>query len=98
MATLSRGYDSPACAALARDCGCERALTISDASWGNPIDSGREIGELLFDEVIERRRQDYFRNAGMPEDVKTVLFNMDFVWSSSNKERIVKQWQAEIER
>jgi hypothetical protein len=67
MATISRGYDSPACAVLARDCGCERALTISDASWGNPVDSGREIGELLFDDVVERKRQDYFHNAGMPE-------------------------------
>ena len=34
---------------------------------GNPIDSGREIGELLFDEVVERKRQDYFHNAGTPE-------------------------------
>lgn len=67
MATVSRGYDSPACAVLAKACGCERALTISDSSWGNPIDSGREIGELLFDDVVERKRQDYFHNAGMPE-------------------------------
>jgi len=42
-------------------------MTVSDSSWGNPIDSGREIGELLFDEVIERKRQAYFHNAGMPE-------------------------------
>lgn len=67
LATVSRGYDSPACAVLAKECGCKRALTIKDSSWGNPIDSGREIGELLFDEVIERNRQDYFRNPGMPE-------------------------------
>jgi hypothetical protein len=67
LATVSRGYDSPACAVLAKECGCERALTISDASWGNRLDSGREIGELLFDDVVERKRQDYFHNAGMPE-------------------------------
>ena len=67
LATVSRGYDSPACAVLAKECGCERALTISDSSWGNPIDSGREIGELLFDDVVERKRQHYFHNAGMPE-------------------------------
>ncbi len=42
-------------------------MTINDSSWGNPIDSGREIGELLFDEIIERKRRDYFQNAGMPE-------------------------------
>ena len=67
LTTVSRGYDSPACAVLAKECGCERALTISDSSWGNPIDSGREIGELLFDDVVERKRQDYFHNAGIPE-------------------------------
>jgi hypothetical protein len=67
LTTVSRGYDSPACAVLAKECGCERAMTVSDSSWGNPIDSGREIGELLFDEVVERRRQDYFHNAGTPE-------------------------------
>ena len=67
LATVSRGYDSPACAVLAKECGCERAMTVRDSSWGNPLDSGREIGELLLDEVVERKRQAYFHNAGMPE-------------------------------
>jgi hypothetical protein len=67
LATVSRGYDSPACAVLAKECGCARALTISDASWGNPVDSGLEIGELLFDDVVERKRQAYLHKAGMPE-------------------------------
>jgi hypothetical protein len=67
LTTVSRGYDSPACAVLAKECGCERAMTINDSSWGNPIDSGREIGEILFSEIIERKRRDYFQNAGMPE-------------------------------
>ncbi|MGE4251585.1 MAG: ABC transporter substrate-binding protein [Parvibaculaceae bacterium] len=38
------------------------------------------------------------RDAGMPADVTKVLFNMDFAWSASNKDRILKQWQADIER
>jgi len=38
------------------------------------------------------------RDAGMPADVTKLLFNMDFAWSASNKDRILKQWQAEIER
>jgi len=67
LATVSRGYDSAACAVLAKECGCARALTIQDSSWGNPTDSGREIGELLFGDVVERKRQDYFHNAGTPE-------------------------------
>jgi hypothetical protein len=66
LATMSRGYDSPACAVLAKECGCERALTISNAR-GNIIDSGREIGELIFEQVIERKGQDYFHRPGMTE-------------------------------
>lgn len=38
------------------------------------------------------------RDAGIPKDVTSVLFNMDFAWSASNKDRILKKWQAEIER
>jgi iron(III) transport system substrate-binding protein len=38
------------------------------------------------------------RDAGIPADVTSILFNMDFAWSASNKDRIVKKWQAEIER
>lgn len=38
------------------------------------------------------------RDAGMPVDVTKILYKMDFGWSASNKERIVKRWQAEIER
>jgi len=67
LTTVSRGYDSPAVAVFAKECGCKRAMTINDSSWGNPIDSGREIGELLFDEIIERKRRDYFQNPGIPE-------------------------------
>ncbi len=65
-ATVSRGYDSPACAMLAKECGCERALTVSNAR-GNTIDSGREIGALLFEEVVERKGQHYFHAPGMTE-------------------------------
>jgi iron(III) transport system substrate-binding protein len=38
------------------------------------------------------------RDAGIPADVTSILFNMDFAWSASNKDRILKKWQAEIER
>ena len=38
------------------------------------------------------------RDAGIPADVTSILFNMDFPWSAANKDRIVKKWQAEIER
>jgi iron(III) transport system substrate-binding protein len=38
------------------------------------------------------------RKAGLPADVSTVLYNMDFDWSAKNKSRIVTKWKAEIER
>jgi iron(III) transport system substrate-binding protein len=38
------------------------------------------------------------RNAGLPADVSTVLYDMDFDWSAKNKPRVVAKWKAEIER
>jgi iron(III) transport system substrate-binding protein len=38
------------------------------------------------------------RDAGMPADVTKVLYKVDFNWSAANKERVIKRWQAEIER
>lgn len=36
--------------------------------------------------------------AGMPKDIQSVLFPMDYAWSTANRERILEKWQAEIER
>ena len=41
---------------------------------------------------------DFARAAGLPKDVTTVLYPMDFDWSAKNKDRILKKWKAEIER
>lgn len=38
------------------------------------------------------------RDAGLPADVSTVLYDMDFSWSADNKARIVARWKTEIER
>jgi iron(III) transport system substrate-binding protein len=38
------------------------------------------------------------RKAGLPADVSTVLYDMDFDWSAKNKSRVVAKWKAEIER
>jgi iron(III) transport system substrate-binding protein len=38
------------------------------------------------------------RDAGLPADVSTVLYDMDFDWSAKNKGRVVAKWKAEIER
>jgi iron(III) transport system substrate-binding protein len=38
------------------------------------------------------------RKAGLPADISTVLYKMDFDWSAENKDRILKRWKKEIER
>jgi len=37
-------------------------------------------------------------DAGLPADISTVLYKMDFDWSAANKPRIIEKWKAEIER
>jgi len=46
LATLSSGYDSPACATLARNAGCDQAITFLRAR-GGARDDGTEIGKHL---------------------------------------------------
>jgi iron(III) transport system substrate-binding protein len=38
------------------------------------------------------------RTAGLPADISTVLYKMDFDWSAKNKQRIIERWKREIER
>lgn len=38
------------------------------------------------------------REAGIPADVSTVLYDMDFKWSAENKARIVAKWKELFER
>ena len=70
MATVSSGYDSPACAALARDhAGCTESLTFVEArseySHGTD-DSGEEVAKSLGLSVRTFRRDDYLAQPGMP--------------------------------
>ncbi len=36
--------------------------------------------------------------AGLPKDVESVLFKMDFEWSAKNRSRILKKWQRSFEK
>ena len=36
--------------------------------------------------------------AGLPADVSTVLYKMDFAASAKNKDRIIAEWKQKIER
>jgi iron(III) transport system substrate-binding protein len=38
-----------------------------------------------------------FLDAGLPEDIGSVMWDMDFAWSAANRDRILEQWQAEFE-
>lgn len=53
--TCSSGYDSAAVSVLAREIGCKRAVTLSDARDGGN-DSGRHLAEQLGLRCIERPR------------------------------------------
>ena len=39
-----------------------------------------------------------FTAAGLPEDIGSVMYDMDYAWSAANRERILERWQAELER
>lgn len=36
--------------------------------------------------------------AGLPEDVTTILYPMDFAWSAENKDRVLAEWTEKLER
>jgi iron(III) transport system substrate-binding protein len=38
-----------------------------------------------------------FADAGLPADIGSVMYEMDYAWSAENRERILERWQAEIE-
>lgn len=61
LSTLSKGYDSPACARLARSAGCVEAVTFAtslnrEGSWQQD-DCGLEIGQRLGLDVKVYRRE-----------------------------------------
>jgi hypothetical protein len=69
LATVSSGYDSPACAVLAREVGCRRAVTFSASrsDFGSDSDSGGRIGELLDLRTEEFDRDQYLGRTDYPE-------------------------------
>ncbi|ABA58403.1 hypothetical protein Noc_1941 [Nitrosococcus oceani ATCC 19707] len=76
LATVSTGYDSPACAVIARKCGGTEAVTFCSARMefngdvGNPqdaCDDGGKIGRQLGFNVMEFDRSLYFEDKGIPE-------------------------------
>ena len=67
--------------------------------WLLTKDAGALYGERAAMSVVPGAVQNKkARDAGLPADVSTVLYNMDFDWSASNKTRVINKWKAEIER
>lgn len=69
LTTVSSGYDSAACAALAVDLGCTEAVTIRDSrhGYGPGDDSGAQIAAVLGLSLTEVGRRDYLEKDGFPE-------------------------------
>jgi hypothetical protein len=67
LATISQGYDSPACAALAREAGCRAAVTHGYARRAFGVidsDSGAEIAQALGLAVTVADRTAYLEREG----------------------------------
>lgn len=69
LATISSGYDSPACSALATEISCDQAVTFATARPGYESidDSGRNIADLIGLNVVEFDRQAYLLMSSFPE-------------------------------
>ena len=66
LATVSSGYDSPACAVLGKAAGCTQAITF-DAARSGEDDSGRQIAEALGLAVTEFESDAYRQRTDYPE-------------------------------
>lgn len=74
MTTVSSGYDSPACAVVAKGCGVAHALTLKQASgdFAEEDDSGADIARLLSLDVVEIPKDAYLKKLGELADIEIV--------------------------
>lgn len=66
LATISSGYDSPACAILARKAGCHEAFTFASARSGDP-DDGSRVAQCLGLSFVAVERPGDMRDLGEAE-------------------------------
>lgn len=45
-----------------------------------------------------REMPESFKAAGLPDDISTVLFEMDYAWAAENRDRILAEWQKRYEQ
>jgi len=93
LATISSGYDSLACAALAASVGCRQAITFTkpEVNTHELSDSGREIGEMLGLTTAEFDSTAYLMRDDLPEleFLATGLSGDDIIFS--NVEKVLPQ-------
>ena len=41
---------------------------------------------------------EYMREAGLPEDIGSVLYEVDYEWAAENRDRIIAEWQRRYEQ
>ena len=67
--------------------------------WLLTLDAAKLYGERAeMSSVPGAKATEAILKAGLPADVSTVLYKMDFDASSKNKDRIVAEWKQKIER
>ena len=44
-----------------------------------------------------REMPEKFKEAGLPDDISTVLFEADYAWAAENRDRIIAEWQKRYE-
>ena len=47
--------------------------------------------------MADRAMPQRFLDAGLPADISTVLFEVDYAWAAENRERILAEWQKRYE-
>ncbi|SMF41105.1 iron(III) transport system substrate-binding protein [Tistlia consotensis] len=48
--------------------------------------------------MSDRVMPERFMKAGLPADISTVLFDVDYAWAAENRDRIVAEWQKRYEK
>ncbi len=68
IVSISKGYDSPTCAVLAKAIGCTTAVTVFDPAADDPYaDCGTEIAKMLDMSVLSISRSEYKNELSEPE-------------------------------
>src|SRR5699024_7406990 len=81
----SNGYDSPTCAALGKEIGCNKAVVFE--SKKSKIDTGKPIVELLgYEEIIQRNELDYLKTSRTEEFVANGELGTSIYFSVVEKE------------